>query len=343
MLTDKELAALHARLFSYRESSELASESSLNALLDNVLTSLETEDSSYRPSADDGNPGGLLDLRGRNTSVIIVPDLHARPDFLLRLLECKVRGESILRLLNQKKLTVICVGDGVHTETQGRDYVRWLEAFDSWQRGIVDCPAMREEVFLGLVTMMTVMELKTAFPENFHFLKGNHENVMNIEGMGDHAFRKFAMEGQMVCDFMGEVYGDVTLHLIRCFETRLPIVAVFGDFCVSHAEPRTFFRRADIINYHDESVAEDVILNFTWTGNGDAEEGSVEQLFTELTAKNAESALWFGGHRPVEGKCLFRQNGHYVQIHNPNEMNIVLLAPGKKFDCEKDIISLIKK
>ena len=341
MLTTEELHALHTRLLSYRNARELPSEQVLTDLLDRCLTVYEHEDASYRPAADDGKGGGLLDFCGKKTlPVVLVPDLHARPDFLLHLLACALKKQQVLNALNEGKLIVVCVGDGVHTERPVPDYERWSQSYASWQRGQIDCPSMREEVRLGLATMMTVMELKCAFPAHFHFLKGNHENVLNREGWGDHSFRKVAMEGEMVRDFMKEVYGDAVLHLLHCFETSLPIVAAFDRFCVSHAEPAYEFSRDEIINYHDETLCEEVILSFTWTPNGGAVEGSVAKNFAALTGGQEADALWFGGHRPVEGSYALRQGGHYVQIHNPNKMNIVYISADRPFDLTKDIIPL---
>ena len=263
--------------------------------------------------------------------------MHARPDFLIYLLSCKIKGKEVLDALNEGSIIVICVGDGVHTERLERDYKRWLESFASWQQGNVNCDSMREEMRLCLATVMTVMELKIAFPAHFHFLKGNHENIKNIEGMGDHAFRKFAMEGEMVRDFMHEVYGDDILDLMYGYESSLPIVAAFDRFCVSHAEPAYVFSRDEIINYHDEQLRDEVVLAFTWTPNDGAEEGSVASIFSELTGGPQEYALWFGGHRPVEGKYALRQDGHYVQIHNPDEMNITYVSADKLSEWESGV------
>ena len=51
--------------------------------------------------------------------------------------------------------------------------------------------------------------------------------------------------------------------------------------------------------------------------------------------------IWFGGHRPVkDAKYMLRQKGAYLQLHNPDEMNVAYVVPGQKFDPEKDIIEL---
>ena len=45
-------------------------------------------------------------------------------------------------------------------------------------------------------TLCALLLLKINFPQNFHFLKGNHENIYNITENGDFAFKKIADEGQ---------------------------------------------------------------------------------------------------------------------------------------------------
>ncbi len=358
MLPTEELDSLLSRIKSYRNdygrgNGELPSGELLTDRLSKALKALKDEEPAYRPTAGNGEAGGLLDFTGKSIPVVIVPDLHARPNFLIRLLSCTIKGQKVLDALNEGNIIVVCVGDGVHTERvrdkpeddAGQrwedDYARWMASYEEFERGNINCPSMQEEVGLGLATMMTVMELKAAFPEHFHFLKGNHENVKNIEGGGDHAFRKFALEGQMVKEFVETVYGASILDQIRDFETSLPIVAIFDRFCVSHAEPAYPFTRDEIINYHDEEIREYVILAFTWTANDEAEEGSVASIFADLTGREPDEALWFGGHRPVKGKkYLLRQDGHYIQIHNPDEMNVVYVSANRPFDIERAIISL---
>ncbi len=63
----------------------------LLVLTDEAITVLEHESSSYRPpqKTDDGEKGGgLLDFTALSPlPLIVVPDLHARCDFFLHLLE----------------------------------------------------------------------------------------------------------------------------------------------------------------------------------------------------------------------------------------------------------------
>lgn len=349
MLTQEELDGLLKRIVSYKNAAALPAEELLLSLCDKAVSALDAEDVSYRPRAKDATPGGLLDFSAEKKPVIIVPDLHARPDFLPRLVRCKIGASSasgeepmtVLSALNKGLLFVVCVGDCFHSETMGECYERWKRAYDEWLLGNVQNRFIQKEMQECFATLFAVLELKAAFPRNFHFLKGNHENILNVNGAGDFAFRKFVLEGQMVKDFMDAWYSEASVHVIHCFEYALPIVALFETFGISHAEPAFACTREEIVNYHEYPQ---VIRAFTWTANDEAEEGSVRRLFSTLR-KDALSAvkagaLWFGGHRPVPDTYLLRQNGSYVQIHNPDKMNITLVRNALRFIPEKDILSI---
>lgn len=318
----------------------LPPEDVLMEILDEATTVLENEDSGYRPYAESGVPGGLLDFSNNELPVIIVPDLHARPEFLHGLMSFQINGESVLSLLENNKCIVICVGDGIHTETLDFGYERWKKCYAEWLQGNPSGENMKAEMLDSIRTMLFVLVLKIAFPNYFHFLKGNHENITNSEGGGDHAFHKYFMEGEQVRDFVLDYYSEGTLHLISCFEHALPICAIFKDFGVSHGEPERCYHRKEVINARGN---EDLILGFTWTGNGEAWKNSVQDLYRELTSGaewDGEHVIWFGGHRPVEGKYNLRQNGAFLQLHNPNQFNVAVVRSGKEFDPEKDIYSV---
>ena len=71
---------------------------------------------------------------------------------------------------------------------------------------------MKAEMKACLSTLCAVMTLKCIHRENFHFLKGNHENILNETAGGDYAFCKYADEGEMVKIFISEYYGDDVLY-----------------------------------------------------------------------------------------------------------------------------------
>ncbi len=333
------LEALYSEILALRDDSGLPDENDILSLSDSATSTLELENPKYRPWSSENKAGGLLDFSNQNVDVIIVPDLHARPDFLINLLSADFTGKRILESLAEESVTVICVGDGVHTETAGKCYDRWKVAYKKWMDGSIVSAAMKGEIHDCFATMLAVMKLKSAFPKSFHFLKGNHENVTNENGNGNWAFRKFAREGEMVRDFILDYYSDATLHVLDSFEKSLPVAAIFPTFGVSHAEPRAAFSREDVINYHSNP---DLILGLTWTDNGEAAEGSARSFFHNLNPKgDAENALWFGGHRPVSEKYRLWQDGAYIQIHNPNEMNVAHIHADGSFSLEEDIVSVL--
>lgn len=317
----------------------LPEEKQFRIQLQEALAVQRKEAPRYRPKNSLNKPGGLLDFPSFAFPVVIVPDIHARASFLPKVLECHIKGESVLDLLSRGEIAVVCVGDAFHAES--RAYERWVLAYRDWIGGVFAGEAMKQEMAESLSTVRIVMEIKKAFPEHFHFLKGNHENITNKTAGGDFAFCKFVQEGAMCRDFVQLYYGEDILHSISLWEMSLPICAVFEDFCISHAEPACFFKREQIVNCRTRG-GEEVVAAFTWTANGEAEEGSVDQLFEQLrpTAKR-EGAIWFGGHRSIgRAKCLFRQGGRYAQLHNPDAMNFALVAPKRKFDPDKDIKSV---
>ena len=95
---------------------ELPSYDSISSLADKVCRVLLKEDASYRPLNCMGEPGSLLELPPLPT--VIIPDIHARPDFISNILSCTLPEQNltVLQALKEKKINVICVGDAVHSE-----------------------------------------------------------------------------------------------------------------------------------------------------------------------------------------------------------------------------------
>lgn len=326
--------------------------------LDEVSNVLENEDVIYRPLNSNNERGSLLDLK-EDIPIIIVPDIHSRPDFILNILDyelpfdflknktkiCDV-GEfenqknlpqkmKIGNLLEKELVYLVCVGDAIHSELTPK---RWASIEDEFYSGIYDGPVMQEEMVAGFAVLCGIMELKRAFPKNFHFLKGNHENILNSSENGDYAFKKYADEGEMVKKFVQTVYGDDILYLISYFEANLPLV-VKGKKCViSHAEPALELSKKDIINARlNPSIVESLI----WTKNDTVFDNTVEKNLVNLLGKRkAKKALYFAGHRPIKNNFALRQEGKFVQLHNPKKQNVALVSSIVDFDLENDIVSV---
>lgn len=340
MLTEHELESFYQSL-SQLEHAEFPKESFLQDFLDESVECLVSEKTSYRPSCGK-NAGSLLDFSTEeygSLPVIVVPDIHGRVDFLLHILKFKLpeNGLTVLEALNLKKVIVVCVGDAVHSESRG--IKRWLSSYDDWSKDIYAGPSMQSEMKENFAVWQILMKLKNTFTENFHFLKGNHENVMNETGNGNLAFKKFVQEGQMCCDFIRQLYGDVILHLISLWEKSLPFCAVFPRFCVSHAEPLEVYSRTKLIRAKKD---DSIMLGLTWTANDEVFDGTCLKNFKKLNSRFEPGRIvWVGGHRPVKDSAYYlRQNGAYIQIHNPEEEKILYVGPSAEIDADHDIYSV---
>ena len=320
---------------------ELPSYDFIFSLVQKACSVLAKEPEAYRPLDCVGQRGSLLELynaENRCLPAVIIPDIHARPDFIANILECTIvlsrKKLTVRQALDQKLIDVICVGDAVHTELYSS---RWKLIASEFEEGVCTGHFMQQEMILNLSTLCALMSLKIAYPENFHFLKGNHENILNCSYGGDFAFFKFADEGEMVKKFIQEYYDEQLLNELSRYENLLPLAAYGKNYVVSHAEPAAAYTREQLI---DARFDEEVVAGLIWTRNGQVKKSTAESMLKELLGKvSAKKALYFTGHRPVKENYALRQNGKLVQIHNPRRQNIVFVQPDKTFDFEKDIIN----
>jgi hypothetical protein len=297
---------------------------------------LEAENETVRPRNDAGEPGGYLLLRP-GIPTILVPDLHGRMDFFWSVLAMRDdHDRTALERLAASELQIVCLGDGFHAE--GRAYQRWRDALKEFQAGYRRHRHMDKEMRESLGVMEMVMETKLRYPDCFHFLKGNHENVTNEGKEGNYPFRKYAQEGLMVLVYLRHFYGDELLDALYRFEKLLPLLAVGGCFLASHAEPATFLDRRALLDYR--SLPE-VVYALTWTDNDEAEPGSVEAMLDDyLREAPCGSRYYFGGHRPVQNSYRLRAEGRYVQIHDPERFVIACLPAEGDLDLDRDILEI---
>jgi hypothetical protein len=308
-------------------------------IVDEVNKALARENEAIRPycmtGRGAGQPGGIVILK-KDIPTIIVPDLHARMDFFLTIMLSVLNSSPALEDLSRNALQIVCVGDGFHAE--GRAAKRWHKAYEEYSEKFARHHSMDDEMREGLGVMEMVMQMKIAFPDNFHFLKGNHENIMNERGDGNFPFRKYAYEGAMVFEYMNIFYGQDFLKSYSEFEKRLPLLAVGRNFMVSHAEPQNFFEYDEVLQYKDNPH---VIRGLTWTDNNAAEGQSVRlMLETYLDLPDLTGCYYFGGHRAVLGNYSKRADGKYIQIHNPNKFIVAMLPAQGDIDLEKYIFEL---
>lgn len=132
-------------------------------------------------------------------------------------------------------------------------------------------------------------------------------------------------------------YGKGLQRLFRDYELSLPLAARGSRFVASHAEPAFALTAGEIIDYRGRP---DVVEALTWTPNDGASPGSVAATLEALLGPAAPRALWFGGHRPVPGRFASRQDGRYIQFHNPDRRNLVLLEAGRDPEPERAVLDL---
>lgn len=304
-------------------------------VLDRINSVLLAEDEEIRPRSNAGLPGGLIQLK-KNIPSIIVPDLHARMDFFLNLMLGAKDGSDNLTLLENDELQIICVGDGVHAEKRAAK--RWSAAFREFEGDYLKHDNIDAEMRESFGLMEMVMEVKAAYPRNFHFLKGNHENITNEEGNGNYPFIKFSYEGPMVAYYVEKFYGAGFLRSYDIFEKNLPLFAAGRNFLVSHAEPMRFFSREEIIEYRN---LPHVVEGLTWTADDAAGDRSVSDMLNHyIDEAYRDKSYYFGGHRPVAGLHNARAEGRYIQIHNPKLFVIASIRSVGDIDLDNDIVKL---
>ena len=71
-------------------------------IINNVLNILDSEKNNYRLPTKNNELGSLLDFtESKELPLIIIPDIHARTDFIKNILDFKISPE--LKFLNNKK------------------------------------------------------------------------------------------------------------------------------------------------------------------------------------------------------------------------------------------------
>ncbi|MCM1320493.1 MAG: hypothetical protein NC041_00170 [Bacteroides sp.] len=308
----------------------------MKLLLNQTVSVLCAESERYRPRMSAGGiPGGLLAFSD-GVPFAVVPDLHARRDFLPALLDFRFPDSTatVLERLAGGEIRVVCLGDMLHSERRARE--RWLSAFDEWRAGNALNPALAAEMTEGLNLVSMLMMCKCAFPECFHILKGNHENILNTEKNGSHPFRKYAAEGEMTRDFFLKFYGEPILRLYAEFENHLPVFLKTARFLASHAEPFRCYSETELIDSYKNP---EVMEGLTWTDNDAAQVDSVKDML-KMHCQGQPDSRYFGGHRAVAGRYALRAGGLFIQLHNPDIQQAAFVLPNKSFDPETSIYTV---
>lgn len=263
---------------------------------------LSRENPKYRPEDRKGRPGGLIELR-KDIPVILIPDIHARPDYLAQaLLKTPGDWEKFL----EGKLQVVCLGDGPHSENEARWKKAYQEYLDRHNYENFIGPATEEEMGKTFGTMEMIMALKLLCPDNFHYLRGNHDELEKAN------FGKFAQEGPQTKAYVKAKFGEEFYRAYCQFEENLPIAARGTNFIALHAEPSrrstSANTRAEIIDYKDHQRQGQIGFDLRWERDTDSE--TIAQ-FLQFMGISPNGYL-IGGHSDREKN--FHQEGSYISI-----------------------------
>jgi hypothetical protein len=189
---------------------------------------------------------------------------------------------------------------------------------------------MNQEMARSLGAMKLIMELKAEYPETFHYIRGNHDDM----GERVKGYFKYGNESADVKEWILENYGDDFLEKYKTFEDSLPLIVKHGDtYTMSHTVPSSVLSEEDI-----QQREKDTIESLTWTDNtrGDTEETVIRKTLTNLHAPRAK---WIIGHRNVQEGSMYREqfDGTVIQINDDKRELIAVLRPDGSFDPDKDI------
>lgn len=330
---------------------------------------------------------GIVEL-DPNIPTYVVSDIHARRDFLIKLLETKIRSQqnkTIFELLQEGKANIVCVGDGMHSEKTkcwndfesgriareanelftekfekvfpGKSLDELLEMWNhsndpevikmrevlaqaekNWEEKII-----KKEMARSLGTMKMVMDLKTRFPKNFHFLRGNHDDI-NSRIYGD-CTKGGVNQSEITKSWLQNNFGDAFVSQWAEFEDNLPLIVKGKNFLVSHAAPGKPLSMDEINQRTLEAT-----FNLTWTENrpkptNDPNEiikihSNIQQILDNLGMP--PNSIWIIGHRPVDSPEKFRSQfgGQLIQINDENRFLVAGIHSDKTFIPNENIRDL---
>lgn len=159
---------------------------------------------SYALKTSQKNAGGIVVLPDHLTPLII-GDLHAQVDNLLKVLT----ENYLIECLYANTACLVILGDAVHSEISGE-----MEEMDS-----------------SILLMDLIFKLKTIFPNNIFYLRGNHDSFdpeLSKNGIS---------QGLLMQQRLIELRGVQYVAEMKKLYNSLPYIAMNSSFCACHAAP----------------------------------------------------------------------------------------------------------
>ena len=232
-----------------------------------------------------GNPGGVVELPGQLTP-IVVGDLHAQLDNLLMILSENAFMES----LENGSAALIILGDAVHPEEHGK-----LESMES-----------------SLLIMDLIFRLKLQFPEQVFYVVGNHDSFSH--DIMKQGIPQGLLWDKQVTESRGEAYKTE----LGLFYRQSPLIVISQDFIACHAGP--IRRKISLETLVNIQQFPELVHEMTWSRlktPGFPAGYTRSDVSRFRKGLNADSNLPFiVGHHPcTEDGTLWLEAGHVQQHH----------------------------
>jgi hypothetical protein len=239
----------------------------------------------FRPENNRGVAGGLIELTSPSAPVI-VGDLHAQVDNFLKILS----ENCLLDCLRLKTATLIILGDAIHSENAHE-----MDQFET-----------------SMLIMDLIFRLKLTFPENFFYLRGNHDSFspeINKNGF---------LQGELFRDYLQEHRGEEYVEEMTHFYSNLAYVVCSTDYVCCHAgPPRSKVTRDEIVNMTSDSpLIKEMTQNRLQRSNhfGGYNKSDVKQFRKALEIE--PKATFFVGHTPMDPFGSYWLNAGNIKNHH---------------------------
>ena len=253
------------------------------SLIREVNKILESE--AHRPNDKQGRPGGVIHLPDELT-VILMGDLHAKPDNLLTMLS----QNSYLEALEHGTAALVILGDAVHPEGD--------VALDEMQG--------------SMLIMDLIFKLKVRFPHQVFYLRGNHDSFSEEIAKG--GIPQGMLWEQELVNSRGNEYRNEMARLYK----QLPYLIYSSHFVSCHAAaPTSSIELDDIINIMDQpKLINELINNRLKRPNRPAgyAKGDVKRLKKSLGIN--QNAPFIVGHTPLSNDDTIWENVDEIKNHH---------------------------
>ena len=252
----------------------------------------------------------VIDNRSSKLPTIIVPDIHARWEFVNRVLQQYANGSY----------NIVFTGDLLHSEGDGNKWEQIEQYYIRKCEGRVKVihPDMKIELDKSFYSLQLILEAKQQFPDNIFLLRGNHDDIScRLQGEYGKYARVF-LESALFRK-VGKIAYPELIKAYYEYEKYIPYLYIGHDFLASHAIPDERVKTKDL-KLNDKRTH----WRFSWADNTNYNSSSVYYFNDNIKELNPMASYWFCGHRPVYNGLLRLQcNDRLVQNNHPDRWVII--------------------